>query len=545
MAGERTRCGRARAQTGRRERPFRSSPGKLSGHHPRLSGRHLASGSGVQPPVRTTFPVPGRPHRVALAVLGCLAASSGTGLAATLVSCVPGQPTESPRLLTSGEAGRLAQVRFANHRDGHAGLAAVAGTAEGPVRVTGWVDWRQQLIYASVQGPATSPDRGLLQATPAVLAVRPTPPLSGDAVAAPPPVRPPADGWWVRPLAESRSAPVHSLLALIFAAAADRPDDATALREAGARWLGRDRIGDTAVDVLVGPAPTAASSARYWLDDAGRLQRLEAMLPGQIPARVDFDRSPHPELVPIAALGGARVDPRPVDRAEARLLAGMRPARRMRSGATANGATVALNLPTAEPAGAGRPADASTRAVHLRGSGWITWSGATAYLAVHGQDRTATPFLLRADRHGVATLATPHHPTPKGSSDVGLPPLPPPADRVWSYRGWRQTGDDAETHDLDLLVEAALHAGLRTDRDLTRRAFRLRQDSIDAQRVTVFEIRQPTEEATTPPGQGRLRYWVDRTGALHRVELRTRTGAFAQLDIVPAWVPRLPRVPVG
>lgn len=515
-------------------------------------------------------------------MLGFLAASSGTGLVATLVFCMPGPPAEGSRLLSTGEAGRLAQMRLTNHRDGHAGLTAVANTTEGPIRVTGWVDWRQQIIYASVQGPATLADRGLLQATPSVLAVHTAPPPASDAsatsppsrdvptapapshnaaaialpsrdvAAASPPARPPADGWLVRPLAESRLAPVPALLTLVFAIAAERPDDASVLRDGGARWLGRDRVGNATVDVVLGPAPTTASSARYWLDDAGRLHRLEAMLPGQVPARVDFDRSTAPELVPIAALGGARIDPRPVNRAEARLLASMRPAGRTRSGTVANGALVELNLPTREadlhlsgrePDDPGRSTQASTRAVHLRGTGWISWAGAAAYLAVHGQDRPATRFLVRADHDGVATLATSRRSAlgRSATADVGLPPLPPPGDRVWSYRA--RAGDGAQAHDLDLLIEAALDAGARMDRDLGRRAFRLRQDRIHARQVTVFEIHKPAE-ATTPPGQGRLRYWVDQSGALHRVELRTRTGAFAQLDIVPARVPRLPRVPL-
>ena len=40
-----------------------------------------------------------------------------------------------------------------------------------------------------------------------------------------------------------------------------------------------------------------------------------------------------------------------------------------------------------------------------------------------------------------------------------------------------------------------------------------------------------------------MRYWVDRSGLLRRLELRTRTGAFAQLDLVPGPVPDLPAVP--
>ncbi|NGM14455.1 hypothetical protein ENC19_18200 [Verrucosispora sp. CWR15] len=40
-------------------------------------------------------------------------------------------------------------------------------------------------------------------------------------------------------------------------------------------------------------------------------------------------------------------------------------------------------------------------------------------------------------------------------------------------------------------------------------------------------------------GRGPLRYWVDRSGTLRRLELSTRSGAWAQLDLTPGRVPRL------
>jgi hypothetical protein len=59
--------------------------------------------------------------------------------------------------------------------------------------------------------------------------------------------------------------------------------------------------------------------------------------------------------------------------------------------------------------------------------------------------------------------------------------------------------------------------------------------------VTVYEILKPAERGIQR-GHARFRYWVDEEGGLRRVELRTRAGSFAQLDIAPGDVPTLPHV---
>jgi hypothetical protein len=41
-----------------------------------------------------------------------------------------------------------------------------------------------------------------------------------------------------------------------------------------------------------------------------------------------------------------------------------------------------------------------------------------------------------------------------------------------------------------------------------------------------------------------MRYWVDRDGTLRRLEVRTRSGAYGYLDVVPGPVPTLPRPPI-
>jgi hypothetical protein len=58
--------------------------------------------------------------------------------------------------------------------------------------------------------------------------------------------------------------------------------------------------------------------------------------------------------------------------------------------------------------------------------------------------------------------------------------------------------------------------------------------------VTVYEIAKGADLGGAR-GAARIRYWMDRTGVLRRLELRTRTGAFAQLDITPGEVPTLSR----
>jgi hypothetical protein len=75
--------------------------------------------------------------------------------------------------------------------------------------------------------------------------------------------------------------------------------------------------------------------------------------------------------------------------------------------------------------------------------------------------------------------------------------------------------------------------------DLRSISSRLRSDDVDGTPVTVFEIRKPAEGKVSP-GRGRLRYWVDAHGLLRRLEVRTRSGAYAYLTLTPGDVPALP-----
>jgi hypothetical protein len=86
--------------------------------------------------------------------------------------------------------------------------------------------------------------------------------------------------------------------------------------------------------------------------------------------------------------------------------------------------------------------------------------------------------------------------------------------------------------DLGRLLDAALRAARPPGQRSA--ALRVRGDSLAGETVDVVEVRT----SRTP-----LRYWIDRSGLLRRLELRTRPGTWAQLDLAPGTVPRLP--PVG
>jgi hypothetical protein len=555
--------------------------------------------------VTLSAPAPGR-RTVALVVLGCLAAGSGVALTGGLMSDSATPKPDRARPLSAAEAQRLATMRLTNYREARAGVHATVGSPGSDIHLAGWVDWTRPLVYLAVAGPGAGAQQGLLQAGPGVIATRHDPaavasaatavaPASGTAspaagtvsppgatdggsgsagagapgtasipamapIGGPPPV-PPVDGWRVRPFAASGldRGPVESFIALLLAVTNDRADTAAVLQRSEARWLGRERVAGTTVDVLLGPAmlarpgasPVPGSNAtappergadsspsrtaetslaamggavRYWLDGDARLHRFEALLPGNVPVQARLDRTDRPRIAAIDALGGGTITPRAVSAVEANLLTRMRQRNRARGGGE-----VTLTVPTVP-------------AANLRGTGWVDWRNSVAYLAVYDMDKPTKPTLLRAERWGVAVRAA-----PVGVTTGAFPPLPPPRERPWTYADWDRRGDAHGGLDVDLLVNEvlALSGTVPDDAGVLRRsAAWLRTDSVGGNPVTVFEIPKPAE-AGGRRGDARLRYWVDRSATLRRLELRTRSGAFAQLDVDPGEVPYVAPVPLA
>ncbi|MGC4811772.1 hypothetical protein ACLQ29_14710 [Micromonospora sp. DT228] len=544
--------------TDRRSTSAAGKPGNPAAGRPGAR-RRGATGRGSDRPPRTTRPddtdsaadttdttgpdpAGRRRRRTVLMVLGLTAVTSATALVLGLLSWAP-DPPEPARPLTAAEGERLAALRVTNLRDLRAGVRVTAGVDAARIELVGWVDWSRSLLYLDVGGPGAGAERGLAQRAGSVLVIRPDP--AAVPTPAAPPLVPPTDRWRLHRLPpEASLAPV---LDLLLGLAADRPDAAPAVPRGAARWIARDTMAGGPVDVLQAPLPAgtpAAGSApagnttaggttagsttagsttaqepgssstgtepdgqtRYWLDQDARLHKLVTRLPGVGPVTVTLHRADRPTLRPVDALGGRPGLPRALSDAEQRRLDRL-PVRLRAQG----GAGVTLTAPTGTN-------------TNLRGTGWMSWTTRTAYLAVADLGVPDRRSLLRRDAAGLARADLPAAAAGGGTAEApGRPPLPPPAG---AWRVSRSAGDD-----VGLLVDAALAAGSVGPRGT---AVRVREDVSAGRTVDVVEV---------GAAAARLRYWIDRDGSLRRLELRTSGNAWAQLDLHPAAVPRLAPAP--
>ncbi|MEV4617196.1 hypothetical protein AB0J74_00575 [Asanoa sp. NPDC049573] len=490
-----------------------------------------------------------------------------------------------------------AQVRVAGWIDWKKSLAYVRVGGPGAGDRRGLL----QAVPGVLATRSATPGEAAEEADPAQStdATKPAPPV------AEPPATPPADGWQIRPWSASgkTAKPLDAFLSLMFVMASTKPDPADLLARTESRWMGQERIGGTTVDVLLGPAvppqplptvtppapakpkstpsstaaepttdgptatepsatepagdettrqperakasasaspgmtaaspspsrtapPTALNelggTVRYWLDSGAKLRRFEALLPGNLSVRADLDRENRPELTAVAAFGGAPITPRAPSKTEAALLAKMRQ-RNLERG----GARLTIDVPTLPVA-------------DLRGGGWLDWNSTVAYLAVADTAKPTDVAFLRASVGGVA------YQTRTGKA-MDTPPLPAP-DSGWQFQAWAQRTDARGSLDIDLLLGEAL-ASAATTRDsasyFVDHASFLRKDKIDGVGVTVFEIAKPAEQGIIGRGQARMRYWLDKTGAVRRLEARTRSGTWAQLNLTDDTIPTLPTAPLG
>lgn len=501
-----------------------------TGRRPGVAGATTRSEAVAEPPAGTadaTGPTPAsRRRRTLLLVLALTAATSATALVLGLLSWAP-DPPEPTRPLTLAEGERLAAVRVTNLRDLRAGVRITAGADAARIELVGWVDWSRSLLYLDVGGPGAGAERGLVQRVGPVLVIRPDP--AAVPTPAAPPLLPPADRWRLHRLAPGTNlAPV---LDLLLGLAADRPDQTQAVPGSDARWIARDTVAAGPVDVLQAslpagpprrspapgstgaPTPGAGSAStdpdgqtRFWLDQDARLHKLVTRLPGVGPVTMILNRADRPTLRPVDALGGRPGLPRALTDAERRRLDRL-PARLRAQ----RGATMTLTAPVGTD-------------TNLRGTGWVSWTTRTAYLAVADLGVPDRRILLRRDTAVLARADLPAGAAGGGTAETpGRPPLPPPAG---PWRTQRSGGDD-----LNVLVDAAVAAGSVGPPGT---AVRVREDVTAGRTVDVVEV---------GPADARLRYWIDRDGSLRRLELHTDANAWAQLDLQPAVVPRLGPVP--
>ncbi|PJJ73227.1 hypothetical protein CLV46_2813 [Diaminobutyricimonas aerilata] len=235
-----------------------------------------------------------------LATLVLLAVAALSGCAANA------EPEPTDRALTTEEAQRLAIARFTNYDEGVREIdAEVPG--QQPVHLTGWVDFAAHRGYVAVgESDETVGEFGLFAWTRDFVAARDG---AVDAAELPPP----ADGWQTGPLDPAASA-LQNLFTVALSLGADRPDNPTLLQQSDARWLRDDELDGTEVDVIAGPSsdePASASAAptespvRYWIDERGRLLRVELRQRGSDEWSVlDLGADAEVDLAPVETLGG-------------------------------------------------------------------------------------------------------------------------------------------------------------------------------------------------------------------------------------------------
>jgi len=222
---------------------------------------------------------------------------------ALLAGCSAPAPTD--RALTTEEAQRLAIARFTNYDEGVRAISAEV-PGQQPVLLTGWVDFASHRGLVSVGMSEDAPgELGLYAWTGEMIAAR-------DGAVAAPSLPLPEDGWQIEPL-DATASVLQNLFVVALSLGSDRPDNPTLLQQSDARWLRSDEIDGIAVDVISGPTSDgpatgtpdpAAATVRYWIDEKGRLLRVELRQPGgdtwtilDLGDQSDLDLSPIDALV--------------------------------------------------------------------------------------------------------------------------------------------------------------------------------------------------------------------------------------------------------
>lgn len=227
----------------------------------------------------------------ALAAVAVLALTGCSGDDEPDAAAGTSESGDGPRPLTGDEAQRLSMMRYTNYTDGVRAIRFEVVDNGRTFTVDGWADFAQHVGYAHVSQDGADPElvAWTLSELTSHAPVGPADPDGGG-----PPLPPPDDAAWTTSALAPEQSRLHAVLALLFQSASDRPDNPLLLQQTDARWLRSDEVGGVAVDVVAGPTadrvydPATATSAadgsdatlRYWVDEQGRLLRLETRLGG-------------------------------------------------------------------------------------------------------------------------------------------------------------------------------------------------------------------------------------------------------------------------
>lgn len=233
--------------------------------------------------------------------------------ATVLTGCSSPAPTPSPAVtasvddpqpLTAAQADELAAMPFANYRAGITAFSGqVLGGESGDLLLAGWIDFTAGTGYAQATPPGAAPilivwdaDRiAFLDVTDGALTdtLPPLPPRTGD---------------WQVGAFDAGVSELSRMLAALLLLSADRPDNASLLRQGGARYLGTDTVAGEMLQRYSGggaedqPGAAPDLGTQYWLDGEGALARFGLRLAGGTLSTIEFDRSGElPDAVPAVA----------------------------------------------------------------------------------------------------------------------------------------------------------------------------------------------------------------------------------------------------
>jgi hypothetical protein len=211
------------------------------------------------------------------------------------------QPTARP--VTTAEADRLAAIRYKDYNRGVIPVTLALHVGDQDLAISGDVDMRRQIGYATFQATGAESSAGLIQWTMNAVALLP----NGASTMS---VPPPQAGWTTRVLDPSASR-LDAALALVVNLSADRPENPLLLRQNGAEFLRTETLRGHRVDVFRGPSARSATPASgtpsrltYFVDYSAVLHRVVVDLAGGGgPLTIDLLDGHGTEIILISPLG--------------------------------------------------------------------------------------------------------------------------------------------------------------------------------------------------------------------------------------------------